>query len=196
MKKILVIDDEEWLREMIHLALKQKGFDVIEAANGADGHRNGAQGTARPHPLRRQHGKGGRLSDPVLAAQRSAHRRHPVHSDDRPGRQRRHAARHGTGRRRLPAETVHHRRALRRRGRAPEKGADRARRSRTQAGQPARQHQPDACRTKCARRSTAFLPTPKCSPPPPPRSSRPKLPKWARKSTSPASGWNGSSKTF
>jgi len=28
MKKILVIDDEEWLREMIHLALKQKGFDV------------------------------------------------------------------------------------------------------------------------------------------------------------------------
>ena len=37
MKKILVIDDEEWLREMIHLALKQKGFEVIEAANGADG---------------------------------------------------------------------------------------------------------------------------------------------------------------
>ncbi|HKW29963.1 MAG TPA: hybrid sensor histidine kinase/response regulator [Verrucomicrobiae bacterium] len=37
MKKILVIDDEEWLREMIRLALKQKGFDVIEAANGADG---------------------------------------------------------------------------------------------------------------------------------------------------------------
>jgi signal transduction histidine kinase len=36
-KKILVIDDEEWLREMIHLALKQKGFDVIEAANGAEG---------------------------------------------------------------------------------------------------------------------------------------------------------------
>ena len=26
MKKILVIDDEEWLREMIHLALKQKGL--------------------------------------------------------------------------------------------------------------------------------------------------------------------------
>jgi len=37
MKKILVIDDEEWLREMIHLALKQKGFEVIEAVNGADG---------------------------------------------------------------------------------------------------------------------------------------------------------------
>ncbi len=37
MKKILVIDDEEWLREMIHLALKQKGFDVIESCNGADG---------------------------------------------------------------------------------------------------------------------------------------------------------------
>jgi signal transduction histidine kinase len=36
-KKILVIDDEEWLREMIRLALKQKGFDVIEAINGADG---------------------------------------------------------------------------------------------------------------------------------------------------------------
>ncbi len=37
MKKILVIDDEEWLREMIHLALKQKGFDVVEAPNGAVG---------------------------------------------------------------------------------------------------------------------------------------------------------------
>jgi two-component system sensor histidine kinase/response regulator len=37
MKKILVIDDEEWLREMIHLALKQKGFDVIESSNGAEG---------------------------------------------------------------------------------------------------------------------------------------------------------------
>ena len=37
MKKILVIDDEEWLREMIQLALRQKGFDVIEAPNGSDG---------------------------------------------------------------------------------------------------------------------------------------------------------------
>src|ERR1051326_5095640 len=37
MKKILVIDDEEWLREMVHLALTQKGYDVIEAANGAMG---------------------------------------------------------------------------------------------------------------------------------------------------------------
>jgi len=34
MQKILVIDDEEWLREMIQLALRQKGYDVIEAANG------------------------------------------------------------------------------------------------------------------------------------------------------------------
>src|SRR5258707_11902643 len=37
MKKILVIDDEEWLREMVHLALSQKGYDVIEAGNGAIG---------------------------------------------------------------------------------------------------------------------------------------------------------------
>jgi signal transduction histidine kinase len=37
MKKILVIDDEEWLREMIHLALRQKGFEIIEAENGAVG---------------------------------------------------------------------------------------------------------------------------------------------------------------
>ncbi len=37
MKKILVIDDEEWLREMIQLALQQKGFEVIESANGTDG---------------------------------------------------------------------------------------------------------------------------------------------------------------
>jgi two-component system, sensor histidine kinase and response regulator len=37
MKKILVIDDEEWLREMVQMALAQKGYDVIEAGNGAIG---------------------------------------------------------------------------------------------------------------------------------------------------------------
>src|SRR5258708_37868293 len=37
MKKILVIDDEEWLREMVQLALRQKGYGVLEAENGAVG---------------------------------------------------------------------------------------------------------------------------------------------------------------
>lgn len=37
MKRILVIDDESWLREMVHMALAQKGFDVTEAENGATG---------------------------------------------------------------------------------------------------------------------------------------------------------------
>ena len=37
MKKILVIDDEEWLREMVHVALRQKGYEVVEAENGAKG---------------------------------------------------------------------------------------------------------------------------------------------------------------
>src|SRR5436190_8441260 len=37
MKKILVIEDEEWLREMVQLALTQRGYDVIEAGNGAKG---------------------------------------------------------------------------------------------------------------------------------------------------------------
>lgn len=37
MKKILVIDDEEWLREMVRMALAQKGYEVIEAENGAAG---------------------------------------------------------------------------------------------------------------------------------------------------------------
>ena len=37
MNKILVIDDEEWLREMMELALRQRGFQVIEAENGAVG---------------------------------------------------------------------------------------------------------------------------------------------------------------
>jgi signal transduction histidine kinase len=37
MKKILVIDDEEWLREMMLLALRQRGFNVVEAENGAAG---------------------------------------------------------------------------------------------------------------------------------------------------------------
>ncbi len=37
MNKILVIDDEEWLREMVQMALQQKGFDVLLAENGAVG---------------------------------------------------------------------------------------------------------------------------------------------------------------
>ena len=37
MKRILVIDDESWLREMVHMALEQKGYEVLEAENGATG---------------------------------------------------------------------------------------------------------------------------------------------------------------
>lgn len=37
MKRILVIDDEEWLREMVKVALSQRGYDVIEAENGVVG---------------------------------------------------------------------------------------------------------------------------------------------------------------
>lgn len=37
MKKILVIDDEVWLREMMQLALTQKGYEVVEASNGEEG---------------------------------------------------------------------------------------------------------------------------------------------------------------
>jgi two-component system, sensor histidine kinase and response regulator len=37
MKRILVIDDEPWLREMVRLALAEKGFDVIEADSGTLG---------------------------------------------------------------------------------------------------------------------------------------------------------------
>ena len=37
MKKILVIDDETWLREMVQMALHQQGYDVVLAENGAVG---------------------------------------------------------------------------------------------------------------------------------------------------------------
>jgi two-component system, sensor histidine kinase and response regulator len=37
MKRILVIDDEEMLRETVRLALLQKGFEVLEAENGLVG---------------------------------------------------------------------------------------------------------------------------------------------------------------
>jgi signal transduction histidine kinase len=37
MSKILVIDDESWLREMIRLALEQQGFEVLEAMDSEDG---------------------------------------------------------------------------------------------------------------------------------------------------------------
>jgi len=34
MKRILVIDDEEWLRDMVQMALRQRGYDVMQAENG------------------------------------------------------------------------------------------------------------------------------------------------------------------
>src|SRR5213593_4273441 len=37
MRKILVMDDEEWLREMMQLALHQNGFDGVIASAGAAG---------------------------------------------------------------------------------------------------------------------------------------------------------------
>ena len=37
MSKILVIDDESWLREMIRLALEQQGFEVLEASDSVEG---------------------------------------------------------------------------------------------------------------------------------------------------------------
>ncbi len=37
MKKILVIDDEEWLREMVKVVLDLRGFAVIEASDGSQG---------------------------------------------------------------------------------------------------------------------------------------------------------------
>ena len=37
MSKILVIDDESWLREMIRMALEQQGFEVAEAVDSHDG---------------------------------------------------------------------------------------------------------------------------------------------------------------
>jgi CheY-like chemotaxis protein len=81
MSKILVIDDESWLREMIRLALEQQGFEVLEATDSADG-----------IALAREH-----LPDLVLC---------DVNMDrvgagytDGVGRCRRDAARHGTGRR-------------------------------------------------------------------------------------------------
>ncbi len=38
MRKILVIDDEPWLREMVRLALERQGFEVIEAGDSATGY--------------------------------------------------------------------------------------------------------------------------------------------------------------
>lgn len=43
MKRILVIDDEVWLREMVGEALTQNGFEVIQAEDGATGIRLAAE---------------------------------------------------------------------------------------------------------------------------------------------------------
>lgn len=37
MKRILIIDDEEWLRDMVQMALTQRGYEVLAAASGQAG---------------------------------------------------------------------------------------------------------------------------------------------------------------
>jgi signal transduction histidine kinase len=37
MKRILVIDDEDWLRDMVQTALEQRGFEILQADSGASG---------------------------------------------------------------------------------------------------------------------------------------------------------------
>ena len=99
MSKILVIDDESWLREMIRLALEQQGFEVIEATDSADGFDQAREQLPDLILCDVNMDKAGRgLHHAGEIARGRHHRRHPVHPDDRPGRCRRHAARHGTGR--------------------------------------------------------------------------------------------------
>ena len=85
MSKILVIDDEPWLREMIRLALEQQGFEVIEATNSAEGATKAQEHL--PDLI---------LCDVNMDKAGAGHRRHPFHTYDRHGRFRRHAPRHGT----------------------------------------------------------------------------------------------------
>ena len=54
MSKILVIDDESWLREMIRLALEQQGFEVVEAMDSAEGVAQAREQLPDQHHLHRQ----------------------------------------------------------------------------------------------------------------------------------------------
>ena len=36
-KKILIVDDESFIREMLDLQLKDEGYDVIQATSGKEG---------------------------------------------------------------------------------------------------------------------------------------------------------------
>ena len=98
MKRILVIDDEESLREMVHLALAQKGFDVIEAENGAVGIEKARKELPDLILCDVNMEKMDGYLTLSVAPQRASYGRDSLHPDDRPGRQCRDAARHGTGR--------------------------------------------------------------------------------------------------
>jgi CheY-like chemotaxis protein len=37
MTQILVVDDEKIIRDLLHLALSQAGYEVVEACNGLEG---------------------------------------------------------------------------------------------------------------------------------------------------------------
>jgi two-component system sensor histidine kinase/response regulator len=143
MSKILVIDDESWLREMIRLALEQQGFEVIEAFDSADGINKARQFLPDLILCDVNMDKQGSGYTTLETARERRHRRHSVHPDDRHGRFRRHAARHGTRRGRLPAQAVQGGRTLRRRERAAAQGQDRPRGRRAQTHHAAHAHLDD-----------------------------------------------------
>ena len=46
MTRVLVVEDEESYREALSYMLSKEGFEVIEAADGAAGHRRSTTGSA------------------------------------------------------------------------------------------------------------------------------------------------------
>ena len=143
MKKILVIDDEEWLREMIQLALRQRGFEVIEAANGADGIEKARK--ELPDLILCDINMGKVDGYLTLSSLRNEAPTAAIPFILMTGLADNAGMRHGME---LGADDYLPKPfttdgALRRRGRAAQKGANHPRRSRTQTRHLARQHQPD-----------------------------------------------------
>src|SRR5947209_4600947 len=75
MPRILVIDDNAAIRKVLRFVLEEEGYEVIEAADGAEGLQRVSGGAYRPRHYRSEDARHGWSGTAAGAAARGAHAR-------------------------------------------------------------------------------------------------------------------------
>ena len=83
---VLIVDDDERLREYVRVNLEMEGYTIHEAASADDGHEGARRAAARPRAARRDDAAGGRLGDAAADARTARRGLDPGRDVQRQGR--------------------------------------------------------------------------------------------------------------